>query len=75
MLHERVKLRQGYRRKDLIKEMIPSSAADLTESGSCPTLSPKSKDDAKWDFFAPSFVQGSKKSSATNPARYITENF
>ena len=31
MLHERVKLRQGYFRKDLIEEINPSSAQNLTE--------------------------------------------
>ena len=47
MLHERLKLRQGYRRKDLIKEMNPSSAGDLTAELSRSKLSLKAKVDEK----------------------------
>ena len=47
MLRERVKLRQGYRRKDLIKEMNPSSAGDFAAPLGRSKLSRQAKVDEK----------------------------
>ena len=58
MVHERVKLRQGYRRKDPIEEIIASSAGDFARLGSVSFSGRKADMDEKWARLASGFAHG-----------------
>ena len=75
MLHKRVKLRQGYRRKGIIEDIITSSAGDFARLGSVSSSGRKADMDEKWARLASGFAHGVQFSSTYYSSEDISEKF